>query len=128
MKGAGGSDGGISRFVIGLLMFISGTYLLLKSIHVHFNLGYSYSYGNFRITSGFVMIPFMFGIGLIFYNAKNVLGWILAGGSLVLLIFGVITNTQFRLQRMDAFELITILVLMIGGVGLFLSSFRNFSK
>ena len=37
-------------------------------------------------TSGMVLIPFIFGIGIIFYNARNFLGWLLAGGSLVALM------------------------------------------
>ena len=72
------------------------------------------------------MIPFMFGIGMIFYNSKNYLGWILTIGSLIMLIFGVISSINFRLRSMSAFELIVILVLLVGGIGLFLNSLRNF--
>jgi hypothetical protein len=39
----------------------------------------------------------------------------------------VIASTHFTLRTMSAFELIMILTLMIGGLGLFLSSFRNYS-
>jgi predicted membrane channel-forming protein YqfA (hemolysin III family) len=74
------------------------------------------------------MIPFMFGIGMIFYNSRNLLGWLLALGSIVMLIVGVITSVRFRLAHMTAFELLTILVLMIGGLGLFLSSLRKIKK
>ena len=94
MQGAGGSDGGVGRFFIGLIMMIGGGYMLLNAIHItnHFSLGYGlYSFGGFRLTSGMVMIPFMFGVGMIFYNSRNYLGWIIAAGSLVALIFGVIS-------------------------------------
>ncbi|NJO01103.1 MAG: hypothetical protein HC880_04840 [Bacteroidia bacterium] len=128
MKGAGGTDGGTGRFLLGLIMLVGGTYLLLRSIHVNFHLGYSlYSYGSFHVTSGFVLIPFMFGVGMVFYNARNIIGWLLTGGSLVALIFGVLVSTQFSLRHMDAFELLLILVLTVGGLGIFLSSFRSFS-
>ncbi|KAA3659985.1 MAG: hypothetical protein DWQ10_07705 [Calditrichaeota bacterium] len=129
MQGAGGTQGGVGRFFLGLIMIIGGGYLLLNAIHVtnHFSMGYGlYNFGGFRLTSGMVMIPFMFGVGIIFYNSKNFLGWLLAGGSLVMLIFGVITSINFRMRSMSAFELIVILVLLVGGIGLFLSSLRSF--
>jgi hypothetical protein len=81
--------------------------------------------GSIPVTSGMVMIPFVFGISIIFYNAKNLLGWLLAGSSLVMLSFGVISSINFRMRSMPAFELIMILVLMIGGFGLFLRSLRS---
>jgi hypothetical protein len=129
MLGAGGTDGGTSRFFIGLIMLIGGTYMFLRSVHVDFGMGYQlYNYNGIGITTGYVMIPFMFGIGMLFFNYKNLWGWILTFGSLALLVFGVITNTRMYLERMDAFQLIVILVLMVGGLGMFLSSFRNYSS
>jgi hypothetical protein len=68
----------------------------------------------------------MFGVGMIFYDAKNWLGWLLAGGALVALIFGVISSLHFSFQSMTAFNLIIILVLAMGGTGLFLRSLKSF--
>jgi len=133
--GAGGTSGGIGRFFIGLIMMCGGFYMLLQSINVsvHFGmgtrlLGFSMFGQRFGITSGMVMIPFIFGIGIIFYNSRNIIGWILSIGSLSAMVFGVISTTHFSLRRMTAFELITILVLSAGGIGLFLSSLRNADK
>lgn len=129
IQGAGGTQGGIGRFFLGLVMLIGGGYLFLNAIQVtnHFSMGYGlYSFGGFRLTAGMVLVPFIFGIGMIFYNAKSVLGWGLAAASLIMLLFGVITSINFRLRSMSAFELIVILVLFIGGIGLFLSSLRSF--
>jgi len=128
MRGAGGTSGGSGRFLIGLIMLCGGLYLLFNSINVHSNYGFSarlYSLGGYRVTSGMVMIPFMFGVGMVFYNARNYLGWLLAGGSLVALVFGVISSIQFTFQSMSAFDLIVILVLSVGGLGLFLSSLKS---
>ncbi|MFK8052157.1 MAG: hypothetical protein AB8F65_04230, partial [Woeseiaceae bacterium] len=85
-----------------------------------------FGFGNFSITSGMVLIPFMFGIGMVFYNSRNWIGWILAGSSLLALIFGVIANMTLQMTRMSAFDLIVILVLLVGGIGLFLRSLKNF--
>ena len=105
-----------------------GFYMLLNSITVstHFGFGnHLYSLGRVGVTSGMIMIPFIFGIGIIFYDSKKWYGWLLAGGSLVALIFGVISSIQFRFRAMSAFDLIVILVLAIGGLGLFLRSLRG---
>jgi len=71
------------------------------------------------------MIPFIFGVGIVFYNAKNWLGWLLTIGSISSLIFGVIASIRFRFVSMSAFDLIVILVLAIGGLGLFLRSLKT---
>lgn len=130
MKGAGGTSGGIGQFFIGLIMMCGGFYMLLNAIRVTSSFGMGShlyqisSFGGMSITSGMIMIPFIFGIGLMFYNVKNLFGWILTFGSLTALIFGVISSIHFRFASMSAFDLIVILVLSMGGLGLFLRSFR----
>lgn len=131
MNGAGGTSGGIGHFFMGLIMMCGGFYMLLNSISVisHFGLGrslfgFSAFGGSYGITGGMVLIPFIFGIGMVFFNAKNIFGWILTVGSITALIFGVISSLKFGFKPMTAFELITILVLSIGGLGLFLRSLK----
>ena len=132
MNGAGGTSGGIGQFFIGLVMMCGGFYMLLNAITVSSNFGmgmrlYGFSAmgGNYNLTSGMVMIPFMFGVGLIFYNGKNILGWVWALGSITGLIFGVISSIRFTFRSMSSFDLIVILVLAMGGLGLFLRSLKK---
>lgn len=124
-RGAGGSQGGEGAFFIGLIMMIAGGYLLLRGIVVRpqFGLGMNmFSVGGFPVTTGMVLVPFAFGIGMIFYNARNWFGWLLALGSIIALVVGVIASIQFSLIGMSAFDLIVIFVLLMGGIGLFLRS------
>ncbi len=132
MNGAGGSSGGTGHFFIGLIMMCGGFYMLLNAITVtsSFGLGsrlYSFNaFGSgFGVTGGTVMIPFIFGIGMIFFNSKNILGWLLSVGSIAALIFGVISTVRFSLRTMTSFDLIVILVLAVGGLGLFLRSLKT---
>ena len=132
MRGAGGTSGGTGNFFIGIIMMCSGFYLLLNSISVTANFGsgahlfnFSGLGANYSITSGMIMIPFMFGVGIIFFNGKNMLGWLLTVGSIAALIIGVISSIRFSFRGMSAFDLITILVLAIGGLGLFLRSLKQ---
>jgi len=117
----------IGRFFMGFIMFIGGLYMMLNAIRVDigtmFHGRYSlFNVGGFGVTSGSIMIVFMLGVGMLFFNARNPLAWIVTVGSLTGLIFGVIANTHFSLQYMSAFDLIVILVLLCGGLGLLLSS------
>ena len=131
IRGAGGTNGGIGKFFIGMAMMVGGGYLFLDAVRIthHFHLGYAlYSFGAFRLTTGMTLIPLIFGVGLIFYNAKNPIGWVLSGATLVMLLFGIIASIQFRLRSMSAFELIMILALWVGGIGLFLNSLKNYEE
>ena len=131
MKGAGGTSGGIGQFFIGLIMMSGGFYMLLNAIKVSSSFGMGtrlYGFSGINITSGMVMIPFIFGIGLIFYNSKKILGWILSLGSITALIFGVISSIRFSFASMSSFDLIVILVLSMGGLGLFLRSLKKIDK
>ncbi len=127
-RGAGGTRGGEGNFFIGIVMMIAVGYLLLRRIMVRpqFGLGNAmYSIGGFPVTTGLVLVPFAFGVGMIFYNSRNWIGWLLAGGSVVALVVGVIASINFTLVRMSAFDLLVIIILLVGGIGLFLRSLRG---
>lgn len=127
-RGAGGTEGGIVQFLIGLALMIGGAYLFLDSVQVRTGFGMAYrlyGFGGFQVTSGMLLIPFMIGITLIFYSRRNYLGWILAGGALIALVFGVIRSINFVFIGMSAFDLLLILLLFCGGLGIFLNSLRK---
>jgi len=129
MQGAGGSSGGVGQFFVGFVMMCGGLFMLFNAIQVTSSFGMGmrmYGFGGYSVTSGMIMIPFIFGVGFMFYNSKNPIGWMLTVGSLVALVFGVISSIQFTFQAMSAFNLITILVLSVGGIGLLLNSLRAF--
>ncbi|GLX77230.1 hypothetical protein tinsulaeT_05700 [Thalassotalea insulae] len=135
MRGAGGTSGGLGHFFIGLVMMCGGFYMLLNAITVTSSFGmgmrlYGFSAlgGNYNITSGMIMLPFILGVGLIFYNSRNILGWILAIGSVTGLIFGVISSIRFTFKTMTSFDLMVILILAIGGLGLFLRSLKSLDE
>jgi len=129
--GAGGTPGGSMFFVLGLIMAFAGFYMLLDNIVVSNGFGFGYalyrlSYGGgWNITGGGLLIPFMFGVGWIFYNARSPWGWILACGALAAIIFGVLMSLSINIRSMSLLNLIIILVLMVGGLGIFARSLRK---
>lgn len=129
MKGAGGTPGGVGNFFFGAGMMVGGGYLLLNSIVVTSNFGLGmrlYNFGGgYGVTSGMVLIPFLLGIVLVFSNAASKVGWLLSAGSILALVFGVVSSIHFRMRHMSAFDLIVILTLAFGGFGLVLRSVRS---
>jgi hypothetical protein len=77
MRGAGGTQGGEFSFLIGIVMMIAGGYLLLSNIVVRptFGLGTrAFGMGGVNITTGMLLIPFMFGIAMVFYDSRTKIG------------------------------------------------------
>jgi len=107
-------------------MTIAGGYLLLTSLHVVNGFGGGlFGLGGFRVTGGMVMIIFVIGIGVVFYDSNRWYGWALAAGSLLALIVGAIASVRFAFDGMSAFDLIVILILLFGGIGLVLRSVKE---
>lgn len=127
MNGAGGTSGGVGKFLLGLVMMCGGFYLLLNGIVVSSSFGLGtrlFGSGGMGLTGGMILIPMIIGICMVFYNARSYLGWLIAIASFGALVFGVISSVTLNLRTMTAFELIAILTLAFGGLGLFLNSLR----
>jgi hypothetical protein len=118
----------VGHFFLGLAMMVGGGYLFLQNIRVshHWSWSSGFQMGGISVTSGYLLFPLIFGIGLIFYNAKNLLGWVLTAASAIMFFVGIIASINFRFGAMSAFDLGMILVLLIGGLGLFLRSLKSF--
>ena len=107
-------------------MSIAGGYLLLNALRVLHGFGGGlFAIGSFNVTGGMILIPFIIGTGIIFYDATKWYGWALAGGSLLALVIGAIASVRFSFEGMTAFDLIVILVLLFGGMGLVLRSVKE---
>lgn len=137
-NGAGGTNGGIGRYFIGLALMCTGGYLFLNKVQVTtgafsggFGMGthlYNMGGSSFSVTGGMILIPFFIGIFMIFWNSKNLFGWLLSGLSVIALIAGIIVNIRMTIMPMTAFDILVLIVLMAGGAGMFFSSLRNFDN
>lgn len=120
IQGAGGTSGGIYSFLIGLGMTIAGGFLFMN----HVTVGQSFWYFFGRNTQGLVLIPLIVGIGFLFFNSKSIIGWILTGAGALTIFLSVIVSLRFYFARTSLFNLIVMLVLLVGGIGLILRSLR----
>jgi hypothetical protein len=110
----GGTPGGLGEFLVGFVMICIGAYLLANQVMV------AGSYWNFGGTNtfGITLIPMLIGIGLLFWNGRSVIGWLLTVGGALFIFAGVLANLHIYFQPTSLFNTIVMLVLVVGGLGL----------
>jgi hypothetical protein len=120
-RGAGGTPGGLGEFFGGLAMAVGGGYLLMNQVTVSSGYWTLWGYNAFGIS----LIPLLIGVGLLFFDGRSKLGWLLtACGSLVILL-GIITNLTIFFRPTSLYHTLIILVLLAGGLGLIVRSLRT---
>ena len=119
-RGAGGTSGGIGKFLLGLGMAIAGAYLLTTQVTV--SSGF-WRFGNYNVF-GFTLIPLLIGVGLLFFNGRSIAGWLLTFASAVIIVAGIITNLEIYFRPTTLFNTVIMLVLLAGGLGLVARSLR----
>ena len=114
MSDVGGTPGGLGEFLIGFVMVCIGAYLLTNQVMV------AGSYWNFGGTNtfGITLIPLLMGIGLLFWNGRSIIGWLLTAGGALFIFAGVLANMHIYFRPTSLFNTIVMLVLLVGGLGL----------
>ena len=120
MKGAGGTEGGVLQFFVGLAMAVAGGYLLTQQVTV--SSGFWGFFGDH--TFGLSLLPLLVGIGLLFFDGKSVLGWVLLLAGAVIILAGILMNLRIYFERTSLFNTLVMLLLLAGGLGLVARSLR----
>ncbi len=119
-RGAGGTQGGVGEFLLGLGMSVAGAYLLTQQVTVTSGYWTLWGYNAF----GLSLLPLLFGIGLLFFNGRSVAGWLLTLAGVVIIFVGIIANLGVYFQQTSLFNTLVMLVLLAGGIGLVARSLR----
>jgi uncharacterized protein len=119
-RGAGGTPGGVGEFLFGLAMAVAGGYLLMRQVSVTTGYWTLWGYNTF----GLSLLPLVVGVGLLFYNGRSIAGWLLTFVGVVIIFTGVLMNLQIYFQQTSLFNLIVMLILLAGGLGLVARSLR----
>lgn len=124
IRGAGGTSGGVGQFFFGLALLGLGLYMFLSRIIVVSTVWTLFGFNGF----GLVLIPLGLGVALLFFNARSIAGWVLAVGSFLTILVGIISNLTFFFKPTNL--LVTLLMIgMIGaGAGLMLRSFKDYQQ
>src|SRR5215207_827167 len=114
LRNVGGTSGGIGSFLLGTVMMVGGGYLLLNQVTVTSGFWSFYGYNAF----GLSLVPLLFGILLLFYNGRGILGWLLVVGGLAIIGAGILMNMTIFFRPTSLFNTLIMLVLFVGGLGL----------
>ncbi len=112
--GAGGTPGGVGQFFIGLAMAVAGGYLLLNQVTVTSGAWSLWGYNAF----GLSLLPFIVGVGFLFFNGKSVIGWLFTFAGLIIIFAAILMNMSIYFRATSLFNTLTMLVLLAGGIGL----------
>jgi hypothetical protein len=123
IKGAGGTPGGLGAFFVGLLMAVAGAYMVTSQVTVSSGFWGFFGYDSFGLT----LVPLLLGVGLLFFNGRSPLGWLLTVAGVVILFAGILMNLRIYFQPTSLFNTLVMLVLLVGGLGLVVRSLRPYS-
>ena len=119
-RDAGGTPGGLGHFVLGFIMTCIGGYLLINQVVVVGSFWNFYGESTFGIT----LLPMLFGIGLIFWRGRSIIGWVLTIAGALFIFAGILANLHIFFRPTSLFNTIVMLVLLVGGLGLIARSVR----
>ena len=119
--GPGGTSGGTGEFLIGLIMTVAGGWLISNQVTVSSGSWMIRGYNAF----GLSLIPFIAGIGMLFYNGRSVLGWLLLLAGLTIIGAGILMNLDIYFRSTSLFNTLMMIGLLAGGLGLIARSVRD---
>jgi hypothetical protein len=133
MKGAGGTEGGIGIFFLGLALTALGGYLFFDSVRVTSGAGLftgmlggrGGGHGWWETTSmGIIFVPFLIGVVALFYDARRKWAWWLLYLGLAVIAVEVLSRVRFYMNT-KLTHLLGMMLLFGAGIGLILRSFRE---
>jgi hypothetical protein len=121
-KQVGGTPGGLGEFLFGFALVCGGGYMLFTNTKV--SSGFWAPYGWGQSSFGYALVPLCIGIGFLFFDGKSPVGWVLTGAASIFIVAGILMGLNVYFQQTSLFALITMLVMLFGGIGLIARSLR----
>jgi uncharacterized protein len=118
--GAGGTPGGIGQFLAGILCAGIGVYLMLNQVQVTTSWGHFWGFNSF----GLSLVPMLIGIGMLFFNGRSVVGWILTILGFGIILAGILMNMDIYFKPTSLYNTLFMLALLAAGLGLIARSLR----
>jgi hypothetical protein len=121
LRDVGGTPGGLGSFLVGLILACLGGYLLTNQVMVTSSYWTFYGTNTFGIT----LLPMLIGVAMLFWNARNVIGWLLTVAGCLFILAGVIANLHIYFAPTSLFNTIVMLVMLVGGLTLIARAMRS---
>jgi hypothetical protein len=121
LTGAGGTPGGLPQFFIGLALAAAGAYLITQQVNVHSG---SWTLGGYN-AFGLSLIPFILGIGMLFFDGSSKAGFLLLFVGIVVIAAGILMNLSIYFQPTSLFNTLMMIGMTAAGVGLVLRALKS---
>jgi hypothetical protein len=119
----GGTSGGLGLFLLGFAMACVGGFLITDKVTVVGSYWSFWGGSSFGIT----LLPMLFGVGILFWNGKSTIGWLLTVAGALFIFAGIIANLHIYFQQTSLFNTMVMLILLVGGLVLIARSLRPHS-
>jgi len=120
IRGAGGTEGGLGTFFIGFAMAVAGGWLLTNQVTVTTGFWHMWGFNAF----GLSLLPFIVGVGFLFFDGKSIVGWVLTIAGAVIIFIGILAHMEIYFRPTTLFNTLLMLVLLLGGIGLVARSLK----
>lgn len=102
-------------------MAVAGGYLITQQVTVASGGWMLWGFNAF----GLSLLPLLLGIGLLFFDARSVAGWLLLAAGAVILLAGILMHLDIDFRPTSLYNTLVMLGLLAGGLGLLASSLRE---
>jgi len=77
---------------------------------------------------GLTMLPLLIGVGVLFFDGKSKLGWILSVGGLLTILAAVLMSLSIHWEPTSLFNTLLMFGLLAAGMGLVARSLRAYPE
>lgn len=133
MKGSGGTEGGVSTFLIGFVLSAVSLYFFFDSVRVTSGghglftgiVHQQFQGGSFETSSmGLVFLPFFLGVIALFYNSKPIWSWTLMYSGLGIIVIEMLSRIRFAMSLKSS-HLIILMAIFAAGAGMMIRSYKD---
>lgn len=109
-------------FLIGTICLAVGLFMLTQQTIVTMS-WYHWAFGSFKLASGLILVPFIIGITVMFFNPKSLIGKIVTIIGLVIIVATIIMSINIVFKQTSLYNFIIMIGLIAAGSGLLLRWF-----
>ncbi|NLL05168.1 MAG: hypothetical protein GX270_05140 [Clostridiaceae bacterium] len=111
-------------FIVGLALLCGGLFLIFQNTTLSTNFTLIDIMG-FTPPFGVVLIPFIIGVGVLFFNEKSFFGWLLTIMGLVIIVLGILMGLRIYFNKITLAQGVIMFGMTAAGAGLTLKAFAG---
>jgi len=108
-------------FLVGMALMAGGLFLIFQNTVISSGFSLVEIIG-FTPPTGVIIIPLLLGIGILFFNGKSWLGWLLTILGLVTIVLGIIMGLRMYFKPTTLYQGLIMFGMTAAGAGLFLKA------